>query len=167
MEEASLIQEIVEHPELDEPKLVYADWLEERSDSRAEFLRLQCEFDGFDFDHSAVKDLKQDLLEYWETIDPEWLAQVGTKYNVWLLGATLGKMTVVKLLKRFGSLGIQDAIGRVSDKGPSRILWGLDLPKAESSLQLVSSVQKLFPLSKLVVIIPHWRDPPEENVQEV
>jgi uncharacterized protein (TIGR02996 family) len=38
------LQDIIEHPEDDAPRLIYADWLEEHGDSdRAEFIRVQCE----------------------------------------------------------------------------------------------------------------------------
>lgn len=167
MDEASLIREIVEHPELEEPKLVYADWLEERGDSRAEFLRLQCEFDSFEFDHSAVKDLKADLMKYWETIDHEWLNQVATKYDVWYLSDAMGSTTFVKLLQRIPNFGLAIALDKISNNGPSRILWGLDLQKAEASRRMIGSVANLFPISKLILITPQWRKPPEESVQEI
>jgi len=39
-----LLQTILEQPEADWPRLVYADWLEERGDSHhAELIRTQCE----------------------------------------------------------------------------------------------------------------------------
>jgi uncharacterized protein (TIGR02996 family) len=42
--EASFLQAILEEPEEDGVRLVYADWLEERGDTdRAEFIRVQCE----------------------------------------------------------------------------------------------------------------------------
>ncbi len=36
------IQAIIAEPEDDAPRLVYSDWLEERGDPRAEFIRVQC-----------------------------------------------------------------------------------------------------------------------------
>lgn len=42
MEHLELLQEIIAHPEDDNLRLIYADWLEERGDSlRAEFIRLE------------------------------------------------------------------------------------------------------------------------------
>jgi uncharacterized protein (TIGR02996 family) len=42
--EAALIELILENPEMDGPRLVYADWLEEQGEAdRAEFIRVQCE----------------------------------------------------------------------------------------------------------------------------
>lgn len=43
-DELALLRTIREHPDADLPRLVYADWLEERGDAdRAEFIRLQIE----------------------------------------------------------------------------------------------------------------------------
>jgi uncharacterized protein (TIGR02996 family) len=36
------LKEIAAHADLDEPRLVFADWLEERGDLRGEFIRVQC-----------------------------------------------------------------------------------------------------------------------------
>src|SRR6187399_705447 len=40
---ASLLQAVLDSPEEDGPRLVYADWLNERGDPRGEFILLQCE----------------------------------------------------------------------------------------------------------------------------
>src|SRR5437588_8349072 len=38
----AFLQDIIEHPEQDAPRLIFADWLEEQGESdRAEFIRLQ------------------------------------------------------------------------------------------------------------------------------
>lgn len=39
----AFLQAILENPDDDFPRLVYADWLEERGDPRGEFIRLQCQ----------------------------------------------------------------------------------------------------------------------------
>jgi uncharacterized protein (TIGR02996 family) len=39
---AGFVSAILESPEDDTPRLIYADWLEERGDPRGEFIRLQC-----------------------------------------------------------------------------------------------------------------------------
>jgi uncharacterized protein (TIGR02996 family) len=38
----AFLQAVVESPDDDAPRLVYADWLEERGDPRGEFIRVQC-----------------------------------------------------------------------------------------------------------------------------
>jgi len=40
-EEAALLHAVCLHPEDDTPRLIYADWLEERGDPRSEFIRVQ------------------------------------------------------------------------------------------------------------------------------
>ncbi|MCA9664126.1 MAG: TIGR02996 domain-containing protein [Myxococcales bacterium] len=42
-QELQLLQAVYAAPERDEPRLVYADWLAERGDARAELITLQCE----------------------------------------------------------------------------------------------------------------------------
>jgi uncharacterized protein (TIGR02996 family) len=37
------LQEIIASPDDDTPRLIYADWLDERGDPRGEFIRVQCE----------------------------------------------------------------------------------------------------------------------------
>src|SRR6266702_3050247 len=38
----TFLQAIIEAPDDDTPRLIYADWLEERGDPRGEFIRVQC-----------------------------------------------------------------------------------------------------------------------------
>ncbi len=40
--DAGFLEAICENPDDDVPRLVYADWLEERGDPRGEFIRIQC-----------------------------------------------------------------------------------------------------------------------------
>ena len=43
-EQEAFLADVIEHPDDDAPRLVYADWLDEHGDAdRAEFIRLQCE----------------------------------------------------------------------------------------------------------------------------
>lgn len=42
-DEQSFLDEITANPDDDIPRLIYADWLEERGDPRGEFIRVQCE----------------------------------------------------------------------------------------------------------------------------
>ena len=41
--DAPFLAQIAADPEVDAPRLIYADWLEEQQDERAEFIRVQCE----------------------------------------------------------------------------------------------------------------------------
>src|SRR5436309_12097359 len=47
--EEAFLRDIIEHPDDDVPRLVYAEWLDEHGDpARAEFIRLQCRLDRED-----------------------------------------------------------------------------------------------------------------------
>jgi uncharacterized protein (TIGR02996 family) len=43
MDESTFLQAILDEPEDDGLRLIFADWLEERGDARGEFIRVQCE----------------------------------------------------------------------------------------------------------------------------
>src|SRR5579875_3108153 len=40
--EDAFLHDILTHPDDDAPRLIYADWLDERNDPRGEFIRVQC-----------------------------------------------------------------------------------------------------------------------------
>ncbi len=44
----AFLDQVLAHPEDDVPRLIYADFLEERGDPRGEFIRLQCQLDQMD-----------------------------------------------------------------------------------------------------------------------
>lgn len=80
-EEAGFIRSICERPEDDTPRLVYADWLQERGeDDRAEFIRAQVSLGpGYDADrcHCGRTDCERCPLQWREAklldAHPEWL----------------------------------------------------------------------------------------------
>ena len=71
-EEHDLLQAVYTAPDDDAPRLVYADWLEERGDPRAEFIRAQVEramTPEWDPRHEELEAREQELLrEHYE----EW-----------------------------------------------------------------------------------------------
>src|SRR5262245_4176194 len=64
--ETSCLRAIREEPDDDAPRLIYADWLEERGDPRGEYLRLWCR---------VLQDVRR-LRELRSGIAPDWLRQV-------------------------------------------------------------------------------------------
>jgi uncharacterized protein (TIGR02996 family) len=42
-DDTAFLHAVIEHPDDDGPRLVYADWLDEQGDPRGEFIRVQCE----------------------------------------------------------------------------------------------------------------------------
>ena len=71
------LQEVIAHPDSDEARLIYADYLEERDDPRGEFIRVQCELASCSVLSPFYEDLRvrsQELLtEYGE----EWAQELG------------------------------------------------------------------------------------------
>ncbi len=54
----SFLKAILERPDDDIPRLVYADWLDEQGDVRAEFIRVQCELARFNAGDPWCDDLR-------------------------------------------------------------------------------------------------------------
>lgn len=76
MDEAALLQAVLATPHDDAPRLVYADWLEERGDARAEYLRLQCQLvRSWSYDNQRA-DLFQKAAALRSQIDPGWLGLI-------------------------------------------------------------------------------------------
>jgi uncharacterized protein (TIGR02996 family) len=73
----AFIRDIVEHPEDTGLRLIYADWLEERSDGRAEFLRLEAELAGLPRGEKRRRQgLERRLRKLRKGIDAWWLARL-------------------------------------------------------------------------------------------
>jgi serine/threonine-protein kinase len=70
-DEDAFLQAIAAAPEDDAPRLVYADWLEERGDPRAEYLRLLCAATA-----TADEAVGARLRELRSGLDPTWAAAV-------------------------------------------------------------------------------------------
>ncbi|HEV3145352.1 MAG TPA: TIGR02996 domain-containing protein [Gemmataceae bacterium] len=75
MNDEAFLETIRQNPEDDAPRLVYADWLEEQGDIRAEFLRLEVQWaHGKRADVNAPISRRMEQLR--AEIDPNWVAWV-------------------------------------------------------------------------------------------
>jgi uncharacterized protein (TIGR02996 family) len=83
-EDEAFLQDIVDHPEDDGPRLVYADWLEDHGDrDRAEFIRVQIELaklEEWDEGWDELKEREQRALRGYR---PEWLGAAERLVNRW------------------------------------------------------------------------------------
>jgi uncharacterized protein (TIGR02996 family) len=78
-QEEAFLQAIVESPEDDLPRLVFADWLEENSQpERAEFIRVQVELEPhrFEIDRPRVRELLTREEELLRLHEDDWLGPV-------------------------------------------------------------------------------------------
>src|SRR5690349_6519973 len=72
-DEDAFIQAIVANPDDRTAKLVYADWLDERSDPRAEFLRLHARLGELAPDHPEFAHLTARLDALEDAVPEHWL----------------------------------------------------------------------------------------------
>jgi uncharacterized protein (TIGR02996 family) len=75
-DEAGFIQAILAAPQDDGLRLVYADWLEERGDTRADFLRTQVLFASLRPKHPRRAILARRLRQLRQSLDAAWLASL-------------------------------------------------------------------------------------------
>src|SRR5262245_28957102 len=75
MSEEAFIRGLLENPEDDTLRLVYADWLEEHGDNRSEFLRAAIAVRTAANDPSRLA-LRQRVQELRSSVPTEWLVKV-------------------------------------------------------------------------------------------
>jgi uncharacterized protein (TIGR02996 family) len=69
------ITAIEQKPDDDTPRLIYADWLDERADPRGEYLRVEVRLAKLPAGDPAAPDLRRRLRGLRGRIDPDWLAR--------------------------------------------------------------------------------------------
>ncbi len=74
MDEGPFLRAICEHPDDDGPRLVYADWLDERGDPKGEFIRVQCALEHLQEGDHRRAGLKAREAELLATHRAEWEA---------------------------------------------------------------------------------------------
>jgi uncharacterized protein (TIGR02996 family) len=85
-QDEAFLQAILEAPEDDAPRLVYADWLEENGDpERAEFIRVQIRFSSLGPDDPAWARLQAREQALWKAHAEEWLAPLPRATREWVV----------------------------------------------------------------------------------
>ena len=72
MSHESFLAEIINNPDDDTPRLIYADWLEEQGDPRSEFIRLQCEIASRPSYDPALSELREQEQRFLDQHAPNW-----------------------------------------------------------------------------------------------
>ncbi|MDB5306994.1 MAG: hypothetical protein JWO38_1196 [Gemmataceae bacterium] len=75
-EDKAFLRSIIDRPEDITTWLVYADWLADRDDPRAEYLRLQAELGREPANSPELERLEARVRELCATLDPVWIAIV-------------------------------------------------------------------------------------------
>ena len=83
MTENDFLQEILANPDDEGPRLIFADWLEERGDPRGEFIRVQCELAGMKERKSRRRTLKTREGELLAKHEKEWLGPLQSLAKSW------------------------------------------------------------------------------------
>jgi len=77
------LQAIRAAPHDDTPRLIYADWLEERGDPRGEFIRLQCALNRLPARDPAAPRLRERLQELLSRYETEWVGPLPALVRAW------------------------------------------------------------------------------------
>ena len=72
-QDEAFLQAILEQPDDDTPRLIYADWLEEQGDPRGEFIRIQCALAGLPPDDARRPELGAREAALLESHREAWL----------------------------------------------------------------------------------------------
>lgn len=89
---------------------VYADWLEELGDRRAEYLRVEIEVSGLRLDDPRWPEVAGWLRERVHEHDPAWVAAACQRYDVWLVGYSRAqKIHTIKVIRELTGMGLKEA----------------------------------------------------------
>src|SRR4051794_1631892 len=82
----AFLDDIIEHPDDDTPRLIYADWLDDQGDpasaARAEFIRVQCRLSanqGMQGTRALFQRQRDILAEY----EQQWASDFGVPLEEW------------------------------------------------------------------------------------
>jgi uncharacterized protein (TIGR02996 family) len=117
--EEMFLEAIRANPDDDDARRVYADWLEERGDPRAEYLRVEI--------HLARGPRR--LAELAATVDRAWVLRVGRRFRI-VLETSSNKISTIKTVREITGLGLRDALQLVDSTPNSVIARGLDVEQA-------------------------------------
>src|SRR5262245_60782668 len=99
-EEIAFLEHLKNDPSDDVTRMVYADWLEERGDLRAAFLRDEKRLAALSDTSPEFANLQRDLGERAKALPAWWLEAAGRRWDVWLIdfpaNAKLGTIKAVR-----------------------------------------------------------------------
>jgi uncharacterized protein (TIGR02996 family) len=81
--EDAFLRAVLAEPDDDAPRLIYADWLEERNDPRGEFIRIQCELARIPADDPRRKPLRAREQELEGRHRRAWLGRLHSLAYLW------------------------------------------------------------------------------------
>ena len=128
-------QAIIEDPDDDAPRLVYADWLDEHDNPvRAEFIRIQCSLAGMPGDdprRSSLQQREQELLQQYGWV---WAEEMGPQVSQWMYRR-----------------GFIEAVEMGLEAPPKQILAVLQ----KAPIRQLRDISQFCDFSSVVEILPH------------
>jgi len=101
-------------------RAVYADWLEQRGDPRAEYLRLEA--------NMYVDPTR--FIELMQQLDPQWLAVVTRRCDVVLVETGRTLIPLIRTIRELTGYGLKEAKDLVDAPKPAKVRS--DLPYVEA-----------------------------------
>jgi uncharacterized protein (TIGR02996 family) len=168
-QDTAFIEAIRANPCDDFRRLVYADWLEERGDPRAEYIRLVAELAALVEKKRSPVRLRARLRQLTATISQEWRESVGKRFDVFLLSfRPEKKIRTIAAVRRVTGLGLKDAVDLV--EGVPALVKGFLLREEAETLRedLETGYMPNFLLGErlpegewcCVAAIRDWKNPP-------
>jgi uncharacterized protein (TIGR02996 family) len=140
-DEQAFLEHLAADPGDDTTRRVYADWLEDHGDSRAEYLRLELELAQVTDGEPRALELEERAAKMRADLPPEWIERAGKRFEVWMVdypsGWTIGTIIMVREVT---GLGLKDAKDLV-EAAPSCLAVNLSRPVAEQVRDRVRQFQ--------------------------
>lgn len=117
--EARFLDALQTDPTNESHRLVYADWLEDRGDERAKYLRLE----------SMMWTLPSEIDALRQRIDPEWLRAVTRTIDFHLVSYD-DKISTIKLVRTITGMGLKEAKDFVEAPLPALVKSDISIDQA-------------------------------------
>ena len=120
-QESKLIAEIKSNPSSNESRLIYADWLDDRADFRAAYLRTELKFSNTEFGSKDYEKLLANLETLFVSINETWMENLGIRFDFCLQAAGSQKLSTVRDVRNITGAGLSLAKS-LSDEAPSALI---------------------------------------------
>lgn len=129
--EEAFLARLADHPDDDTTRLIYADWLEDRGDPRAAYLRAEVDLARMEPGTPEYHEGELRLVAAREGLSADWVASACRVYDLVLWGYPAGsKIAVIKSIRELTRCGLAEA-KEISESLPATILGGVSRPQAE------------------------------------
>ena len=163
-EEQAFLDELRDHPEDDVTRLVYADWLEERDDPRAAYLRAEVALARLDEREEGYTEAEQEMARLVDGVDEQWHERVGKRWDLVFLGFFVEhKILAVRSMREALGYRLADALVLVTS-APSVVWVGAIRSAAE---EVRRRLMHLHPEAQILAAITPNTDPTKDYLYAI